>query len=116
MAVRALQGARGLTPLTLPAIAAHLRAEGWHLERQRHDGAWAAFQDGRHLPATAYRRLVVMARSDGVWLVLIEHRAPGYVRDLAGLRHVETLMELDLLVATAGLKSIPFDRDAVGVR
>jgi len=105
-----------MTPLTLPTIAAHLRGEGWHLERQRHDGAWAAFQDGRHLPTGAYRRLVVMASPDGDWLVLIEHRAPDYVRDLAGLRHVEDLMELDLLIATAGLKSIPFDRNAAGVR
>jgi len=105
-----------MTPLTLPAIAQHMRESGWHLERQRHDGAWAAFQDGRHLPAGAYRRLVVMASPEGDWLLLLEHRAPGYVRDLAGLRHVEGLLELDLLLATAGLRSIPFDRDAVGIR
>ena len=106
--IRHLVGER-TDPLNLPALVAHMRRAGWHLERwnlERWNTDWASFRDGQHLPAHAYRRAVISAHG-----LIVEHRTiGGYVRDVSdGPKRFRTLEELDALLAQCGLKSTPYE-------
>jgi hypothetical protein len=92
--------------VTLLDVARFLRHAGWVSEPPLRRAV--AFQDCRHLPAGAFRRVVVTIAPDGGFLYLAEHRGPDYVRDISGVRRFATLDDLDCLLATSGLKSIPW--------
>ena len=97
-------GTNGHPSVNLPALVAHMRRAGWHLERW--DERWVSFRDGRHLPAHAYRRAVISAHG-----LIVEHRTiGGYVRDVSdGPKRFRTLDELNALLAQCGLKSKPYE-------
>jgi len=97
-------GTNGHPSVNLPALVAHMRRAGWHLERW--DERWVSFRDGRHLPAHAYRRAVISAHG-----LIVEHRTiGGYVRDVSdGPKRFHSLEELDALLAQCGLQSKSYE-------